>query len=182
MPNYRRHLVPGGCYFFTQVTYRRRHWLCEDLARLILREAITAVRKNHPFDIERWVLLPDHLHCLWRLPEGDSNYSTRWSLIKSRVTGCVAGKVGGRTVTPSRSNRRERSVWQRRFYEHTIRDQEDFRHHSNHIHYNPVKHGLCQAPKDWPYSSFHRWVKEGRYEENWGSQMPPEGIDRIQAE
>ena len=182
MPQYRRNFAPGACYFFTEVTYGRRPWLCLDLARNALRAAIVKVRRHHPFAIEAWVLLPDHLHCLWTLPESDSDYSTRWRLIKSAVTAEIGHVVEASSVSVSRRKRGERSVWQRRFWEHTIRDEADFRIHCDYLHFNPVKHGLCAAPKLWPYSSFHRFVREGRYELEWGSQEVPPGIERVSGE
>jgi putative transposase len=182
MPDYRRNFVPGACYFFTEVTYGRHRWLCRDFARRALREAIVKARRFHPFVIEAWVLLPDHLHCLWTLPDWDSDYSKRWRLIKSSVTTDIGDTVGAKFRSSSRRKRRERSVWQRRFWEHTIRNEEDFRIHCDYIHYNPVKHGLCAAPKLWPYSSFHRFVRERRYELDWGSQAAPAGIERVVGE
>ncbi|PYV91605.1 MAG: transposase [Acidobacteria bacterium] len=179
MPEYRRLFVPGACYFFTVVTYKRSPWLSEDLSRRLLRQAILHVRTKHPFRIEAWVLLPDHLHCLWRLPKGDSDFSTRWNLIKGWVTTHLPHNLQVCNPSNSHRKRREQAVWQRRFWEHRIRDDDDFRHHCDYIHYNPVKHGLCSAPKFWPFSSFHRFVKEGKYDLNWGSQIMPEGIDGI---
>jgi len=169
MTEYRRNFRPGGCYFFTQVTYDRRPWLCNQGARRALRSAIEKVRLKLPFAIAAWVLLPEHLHCIWQLPEGDSDYSARWRLIKTFVTKQrdesweILGKGD------SRKKRQEQTLWQRRFWEHTIRDDEDYRRHCDYIHYNPVKHGLCLAPREWPYSSFHRFVKEGRCESDWVS-------------
>ena len=182
MSNYHRNFAPGACYFFTQVTYHREPWLCEASTRVTLREAIVHVRRKHPFTIEAWVLLPDHLHCLWRLPERDSDYSTRWSLIKSWVTNHMRPSLLLAPQATSRTKRGEKSLWQRRFWEHTIRNDQDYRAHCDYIHFNPVKHSFCQAPKDWLYSSFHRFVKEGRYEVDWGSQSIPVGIDIVGGE
>lgn len=174
MPEYRRFTVAGGTYFFTLVTYKRHPWLCNDFARLTLREGINRVRKNYPFKIDAFVLLPQHLHCIWTLPEGDSNFSTRWRLIKTFVTKHCENKLGLEYPTSkSRLKRRESNLWQRRYWEHLIRDEADFAAHCNYIHYNPVKHGLCQSPKDWSFSSFHRFVKEGIYSENWGVNEVP---------
>jgi REP-associated tyrosine transposase len=181
MVEYRRIFRLGGWYFFTQVTYERRAWLCTPAARATLHNAIISVRDELPFVIAAWVLLPEHLHCIWQLPEGDSDYSTRWRLIKTFVR--KHGEECWRTTekSASRKARHEQALWQRRFWEHTIPDDEDYRRHCDYIHYNPVKHGLCLAPRNWPYSSFHRFVKEGRYESNWGnSESPefPEGIGK----
>ncbi len=119
-------------------------------------------------------LAAEHLHCIWRLPEGDSEYSTRLRLMKTFVTKRRDRSWATMEKSRSQGRRNEQPVWQRRFWEHTVRDDEDYRHHCDYIHYNPVKHGLCPAPRDWPYSSFHRFVQEGRYELGWGSNQPPE--------
>jgi putative transposase len=158
MPNYRRWKEPGRTYFFTLVTYCRIPWLCEEVARRALREGIQTVQQNHPFAIDAIVLLPDHLHCLWTLPEGDANYATRWRLIKSFVTRqCAEDLALASELRPSRQRRGEHNLWQRRFWEHLIRDQADFDRHVHYIHRNPVKHGLCQSPEEWPFSSIHRF-------------------------
>ncbi len=171
MTEYRRLLVPGASYFFTQVTYQRIPWLCTEVARNTLREAINYVRELRPFSIDAIVLLPDHLHCIWTLPEGDSDFSTRWRLIKKYVTRNAKDCLEISTeISLSRQKRQERNLWQRRFWEHLIRDDEDYEKHCDYIHYNPVKHRLCNAPKDWKYSSFHRFVTQGSYSQDWGSE------------
>ncbi len=178
MPEYRRHRAAGGTYFFTVVTFGRRPWLCDEASRAALRRAIDHVRRRHPFRVDAWVLLPDHLHCLWTLPEGDSDYSTRWRLIKGFVARSLGG--GGETgeLGPSRARKGEMGRWQRRFWEHTIRDERDFEAHSDYIHFNPVKHGLCGSPGDWPWSTIHRWTRAGVYPAGWGDTEPPlpEGV------
>ena len=123
------------------------------------------MRQAHPFQIDGIVILPDHLHTLWTLPEGDDDYSLRWRQIKSAFSRRLDE---GETVSASRSRKRERGVWQRRFWEHTIRDDEDFARHLDYIHYNPVKHGHVKRVADWPYSSFHRHVQQGIYSLEWG--------------
>ena len=179
MVEYRRNFKPGGRYFFTQVAYERRAWLCTQWARGTLRNAIEKVRQEFPFVIDAWVLLPEHLHCIWRLPEGDADYSTRWRLIKTFVTKHRDNSWVLPRKNDSRKKRQEQTLWHRRYWEHTIRDDEDYRRHCDYIHYNPVKHGLCPAPKLWPYSSFHRFVKEGRYELNWGGNECPGSFEGI---
>ncbi|MSO22086.1 MAG: transposase [Acidobacteria bacterium] len=179
MAEYRRSFRPGGCYFFTQVTYRRMPWLCAGWARQALRKVIEEVRRQLPFVIEAWVLLPQHLHCIGRLPEGDPDYSTRWRLIKTSVTKHRDESWVMLQSTGSREKGREQTLWQRRFWEHTIRDAEDYGRHCDYIHFNPVKHGLRVAPREWPYSTFHRFVKAGRYEPDWGSHDPPESFEGI---
>jgi len=165
---YRRAKTKGGTYFFTVVTHDRRKFLCRPASVSLLREAFRNVMAEHHFQIDAVVLLPDHLHCIWTLPDGDSDFSTRWRLIKSYFTrGC--DPVCHSPPSASRQKKQERAVWQRRFWEHQIRDERDFTQHVEYIHYNPVKHGLVKAPKDWPYSSFHRAVRRGIYSEEWGA-------------
>lgn len=157
MPNYRRIHCAGSSYFFTHVTYQRYPWLCTDLGRQGLREAIITVRRKYPFTIDAFVLLPDHLHCIWTLPEADSDYAKRWRLIKLMVTKACGQKLAlPSQKTPSGLRRREGNLWQRRYWEHRLRDERDFINHCNYIHHNPVKHGLVSAPTDWPYSTIHR--------------------------
>ena len=158
MMEYRRLIFSGERYAFTVVTYGRSPWLCEDIARVAMRDAIEHVRKRYPFSIEAMVLLPDHLHCIWTLPEGDSDYSTRWRLIKTYVTRKCADHLDLSTeITESRWKRGERNLWQRRYWEHWIRDDVDFSNQCNYIHNNPVKHGYCKIPTDWQYSTIHRF-------------------------
>ena len=134
----------------------------------LLRQAFRHVMEWHPFIIDAFVLLPDHLHCIWTLPEGDMDFSKRWRLIKSYFTKkCDHGYKN--TPSASRKKKNEQAVWQRRFWEHLIRDDEDYLRHVEYIHYNPVKHGLVKAPKDWPYSSFHKYMRERKYDLNWGA-------------
>ena len=175
MPEYRRAKEPGATYFFTVVTFKRQKFLCEPESRNILRSAIKKVKGTYPFLIEAWVLLPEHLHCIWTLPEGDSDYSTRWAVIKKeftkRITRIKTNALGNIEITNSRKKRRESRVWQRRFWEHMIRDQDDFNQHIDYIHYNPVKHSLVKEPRQWPFSTFHGFVKSGLYPEDWGAHV-----------
>jgi putative transposase len=150
---YRRDFTPGGTYFFTVVTAERRPLLAEPMTVTLLRGAFRTVLTHHPFRIDAIVVLPDHLHTIWTLPEGDSDYSRRWNRIKSLFTaGCPAHLRSVPSAT--RISRREQAVWQRRFWEHRSRDDADFNHHVSYIHWNPVKHGLVQTPGEWAYSSF----------------------------
>ena len=171
---YSRARLKGGTYFFTVVTHKRVKIFHRSDNVELLRQAFRKVIKRHPFKIEAFVLLPDHLHCIWTLPQGDADFSTRWRLIKtyfSRHIGFV-GWVEERNPTKkttSRLRKNEKSIWQRRFWEHLIRNNEDFRRHVEYIHYNPVKHGLTKAPCDWDYSSFHRYVEKGKYNIKWGA-------------
>jgi putative transposase len=127
-----------------------------------LRIAFRETRQNHPFTM---VVLPDHLHVVWTMPEGDADFATRWRLIK---TGFSLRLADGERISDSRAAKGERGIWQRRYWEHTIRDERDFAHHVDYIHINPVKHGLVTRVQDWPYSSFHRMVKLGIYPEDCG--------------
>ena len=163
MPDYRRHRVPGGTYFFT-VNLLDRH--CDLLIAEIesLRAAVRQTRSRLPFHIDAWVVLPDHTHCLWTLPPGDSDYSGRWKTIKTLFSGSLP-PIENRS--PARHRRGERGIWQRRFWEHTISDDRDYAAHMDTIHFNPVKHGLVSAVADWPFSSFHRCVAAGLYPPRW---------------
>ena len=175
MPNYRRPKLPGGTFFFTVVTCRRRKILTNPDCRDTMRNVIEHVRKKRPFTIESLVLLPDHLHCIWKLPKNDDEVSIRWNLIKSgfsKLMKPVYHKY--EWMTDSKTSKRETTIWQRRYWEHQIRDDRDFEKHMDYIHYNPVKHGLANRVKDWPYSTFHRFVKEGIYPETWGGESTVE--------
>ncbi len=169
MSQYRRYYVPGGMFFITVVTYNRIPLFSnvENIVRL--RQAIAKMQTEKPFEITAAVVLPDHLHFIWSLPPGDSNYSQRVSRFKVLFTRSLRGKGAlSVDVSPSRRKHRESNVWQRRFWEHTIRDQDDLHRHLDYIHYNPVKHGLVSCPHFWKYSSFHKWIKQGQYEPSWG--------------
>jgi len=170
---YRRWRKPGGLYFFTAVTYNRLPILTSDAARPLLRKALEGTQEERPFEILAMVLLPDHLHTLWRLPPGDDAYPTRWRLVKSRFTRSLL-ESGYREphLTRSRQSRHEHGVWQRRGWEHVIRGEDDWKNHFDYIHYNPVKHGLVLSPRDWPYSTFPKYVALGEYEEQWGVSEP----------
>lgn len=168
MPEYRRSYVEGGTYFFTVVTYQRQPILTGEPARRILRQAWSEVKQRYPFETIAVCLLPEHIHCIWRLPDGDADYSTRWKEIKRRFTNGYLKNVGpGGERNASRQKQQEAAVWQRRFWEHTIENEEDLEVHLDYVHYNPIKHGLVERAMDWPYSSFSRYVKEGIYDEGW---------------
>ncbi|MBC8551327.1 MAG: transposase [Candidatus Brocadiales bacterium] len=169
MSNYRRANAKGGTYFFTVVTYRRQEFLCNENVRTALRDGISDVQTKHPFTIDGWVLLPNHLHCIWTLPEHDSNFGIRWAMIKRFITKrCGPDLRRDDWMNASKRKRNESTIWQRRFWEHMIRDEDDFNKHLNYIHFNPVKHGLVTCVKDWPHSTFHRCVREGIYPPDWG--------------
>jgi putative transposase len=165
MPNYRRAWHPGGTYFFT-VNLLQRHG--NDLLTRhvdLLREIVISVQSRHTFHIHRWVVLPDHMHCVLEFPEKDCDFATRWRLIKM---GFSKGLPKTERLSKVRVNRGERGIWQRRYWEHLIRDDADFQSHMDYLHFNPVKHGLVARAKDWPYSTFHRLVKQGIYPPDWG--------------
>jgi len=167
MPEYRRSRV-GSTYFFTVITYERQPFLCLDEPREVLREVIKETRILYPFEIKAWVLLPDHLHTIWKLPEDDARYSMRWGFIKKEFTKRLKNPLSIAPTTTSRFRHREGNLWQRRFWEHTIRDDDDYRRHVDYIHYNPVKHGLVARAGDWAYSTFQRYRQEGLYPADWG--------------
>jgi putative transposase len=169
MPEYRRLYVPGGTVFLTLVTYRRIP-LFDSAAQVdLLRTATAAVRSEWPFDVVGVVVLPDHLHFLWALPPGDADYSKRVGRLKALFTKSIRGPDHrDRDVSTSRRRHREADVWQRRFWDHGIRDDGDLIRHLDYIHYNPVRHGYVACPHAWPYSSFGHWVRAGEYEPEWG--------------
>mgnify|MGYP001195774301 CR=1 FL=1 len=154
--HYRRALQKGGRYFFTLVTHDRKPIFNHPETVFLLRNTFKRVKRNYPFDIDAAVILPDHLHCIWTLPCHDDDFSTRWRLIKSGFA-----KAYGHPLP----------LWQNRFWEHLIRDEQDYRQHLDYIHFNPVKHGYVQSPGQWPYSSFHRFAALGFYDEGWGRSV-----------
>ncbi|WP_323001716.1 REP-associated tyrosine transposase [Denitromonas sp.] len=157
MVRYRRNYVPGGTYFFTvTLRDRRSDWLTRHID--LLRVAIVRTRSHHPFRIDAMVVLPDHLHMIMTLPEGDADYSLRWRRIKALFTRGL--QLRGLAT---------RGIWQRRFWEHTVRDDDDLQRHVDYIHFNPVKHGHAERPCDWPYSTIHRDIADGRIGANWGT-------------
>ncbi len=165
MVAYRRNFIPGASYFFTVTLRDRSSSLLTDKID-DLREVIRSVRTERPFTIDAIVILPDHLHCIWTLPHNDADYSIRWREIKSRFSRRVPD---GEPRTTGRINKSERGIWQRRFWEHTLRDSLDVERHVDYIHYNPVKHSYVDTVAEWPYSSFHRFVSQEQYPLDWGS-------------
>ncbi len=167
MSDYRRNRVAGGTYFFTVNLFDRQERLLVEHVDA-LRAAVRQVRAQRPFHIDAWVVLPDHMHCVWTLPLGDDDYSSRWKAIKIAFS-----KALPRTeqLSAVRERKSERGIWQRRFWEHTIRDERDYAAHVDYVHINPFKHGLVQRVADWPYSSFHRFVAEGVYPQDWAGEV-----------
>ena len=174
---YRRSNTPGATYFFTVVTFQRRPLFAVPDNAALLKSALRYVMARRPFTIDAFVMLPDHLHCMWTLPPGDADFATRWMLVKSHFSRQCSASY----KTPPSAARRakgEQTVWQRRYWEHQIRDEADFAAHCDYIHYNPVKHGLVARPADWVHSSFARFVKRGIYPADWGvaSVDFPDGV------
>lgn len=165
MRSYIRTRIPGATYFFTVNLAKREenHLLVDRIDAL--RAAYRTTCQNHPFRTDAIVVLPEHLHVLWTLPPGDADFATRWALIKARFSRSVDNNE---FRSKSRLRKRERGVWQRRYYEHTIRDAQDLVRHVDYIHWNPVKHGWVERVADWPYSSFHKFVRAGLLPVDWG--------------
>ena len=165
MPNYRRFRVPGGTWFFTLALQDRRSDL---LTRHIdaLRIAVCETRRRRRFIINAWVVLPDHMHCVITLPRGDCDFSNRIKAMKIRFVRQIAATE---RRSPEQTARRERNVWQRRFWEHAIRDRDDFARHADYVHFNPVKHGYVLSASHWPWSTFNQWVEAGVYPRDWAS-------------
>lgn len=172
MSDYRRLRIPGGTYFFTVNLLDRGSDL---LIRHIdaLRVAVRTTRASRPFHIDAWVVLPEHLHCVWTLPPGDEDFSNRWKAIKIRF---VQHLPANEPRSACRALRGERGIWQRRFWEHAIRDEADYARHVDYIHFNPVRHGWSGTVREWPYSTFHRWVEAGLYPPTWAGGDTQEGM------
>ncbi|MET0878760.1 MAG: transposase [Tardiphaga sp.] len=171
MPNYRRALVPGGCWFFTvNLLDRRQTLLVDHIAAL--RDAVARTRRSHPFEIDAFIVLPDHLHAIWTLPDGDHDFSMRWRLIKLRFAKALPRQEPLDAVQVRRG---ERGIWQRRFWEHLIRDENDYERHVAYCYINPVKHGLVTRVSDWPHSSFHRDARAGLVPQDWAGDVDHPG-------
>lgn len=172
MNNYLQSYLYGNVFCFTQVTYQRKPIFKHKENIQILYSAVTKIKTAQPFEIDALVILPDHLHCIWRLPENDQDYSSRWREIKKMVS---------RSINPNINYLRERPIWQRRSRDFAIATEHDWRKYLDYIHYNPVKHGYAKKPSDWPWSSFHTAVKKGWYKPGWGT-TEPEAIDNQEFE
>jgi len=169
MSNYRRAFVPGGCSFFTvNLLDRRRRLLTDHIDAL--RAATGFTQTRHP--LRSTPVLPDHIHAVWTLPPGDADFSLRWRLIKIAFAQAVPATEPRSHVRIARG---ERAIWQRRFWEHLIRDEEDFRRHVEYCYINPVKHGLVTRVRDWPHSSFHRDVQAELFPEDWAGDVSEQG-------
>ncbi|MDX5364591.1 MAG: transposase [Pseudazoarcus pumilus] len=173
MPDYRRAWHPGGTWFFTVAALQRRGNDVFTRHIDILREQVRAVRQRHPFVIHGWVVLPEHMHCVIELPPGDTDFATRWRLIKANFSKRLPAAERRSAVRRARG---ERGIWQRRYWEHLVRDEADFRAHMDYLHFNPVKHGHVQRVVDWPYSTFHRLVEQGVYAADWAGSAAGDGL------
>ena len=183
MPKYHRVYIPGSSVFLTLVTYHRTPIFQDPENIQRLRWATAMTKTDMEFEITAAVILPDHIHFMWTLPEEDTNYSKRVGRLKVLLTQSLRGSQSlPKDVCISRQKHRESNVWQRRFWEHTIRDEADWIKHLNYIHFNPVKHQLVRCPHQWEYSSFHRYVREGYYSEDWGCQCDGRVVERAIAE
>ncbi|MBR0740394.1 transposase [Bradyrhizobium liaoningense] len=163
---YRRNFLPGGTYFFTVTLIDRRSSLLTDNIDA-LRSAFRSARKERPFEIDAIVILPDHLHAVMSLPLDDANFVGRWRRIKGHFSSALlhaAAKI-------ARHSSGELALWQRRYWEHTIRDEGDFARHVDYVHFNPVKHGHVRRVGDWPHSSFHRYVRAGLLPVDWAGEV-----------
>jgi putative transposase len=160
---YRRARAPGGTYFFTvNLADRRSSLLTQRIDTL--RHAVRRVKQHHPFHILAWVVLPDHMHAIWVMPDHDPDYSKRWRLIKQRFSKSIEQEE---IISLSRQCKNERGIWQRRFWEHQIRNEKDLQNHLDYIHINPVKHGHATRASEWPYSSIHRYIRQGLITQDW---------------
>jgi len=165
---YRRANISGASYFFTLVTEKRQQLFLDDINVNLLRQAFRHVMKKRPFVIDAAVILPEHLHCIWTLPANDADFSTRWRLIKTWFTKHCDEKYKN-IPNQARIKKQQQAIWQHRYWEHYLRDQTDFEHHVNYIHYNPVKHGYVKCPSDWRYSSIHRYIRQDVLDKDWGA-------------
>ncbi len=163
MPNYIRARFPGGYYFFTVVTYKRKRIFHHEASIELIKSAIEQAQYSYPFETVASCLLPDHIHCIWKLPDDDVDFSRRWSFIKSHFSRNYHANHKRSNISVSRINKGEVAVWQRRFWEHQIRDERDLQKHVDYIHYNPVKHGYVEEPEDWSESSYLKFVEKGFY-------------------
>jgi putative transposase len=166
MPNYRRAWVPGGCYFFTVALAERKSSLLTERIHA-LRQAVRCAQRARPFRIDAFVILPNHLHCIWTLPPGDAAFATRWAHIKSTFSRSIPCRE---RIRDSRILKRERGIWQRRYWEHLVRDERDLHRHIDYVHFNPVKHGLVSCVSKWPWSTFHRYVRRGILPADWSGE------------
>jgi len=167
---YRRTRVKGSTYFFTvNLANRKSTLLIDEIDQL--KQVVNAVKKRHPFKLDALVLLPDHLHAIWTLPNNDRDYAKRWMLIKAGFSRRISKSE---KINKSRQKKGERGIWQRRYCEHLIRDDDDYEKHVNYIHHNPVKHDYVDKAIDWPYSTIHKYIAKGVLTRDWGCEAESE--------
>jgi len=170
---YRRSQIAGGTYFFTlNLAERKRSLLVDEFD--LLRSVFNKVKKRHPFVLDAMVVLPDHLHVMFTLPSDDNDFAKRWMLIKSGFSRQLPARE---RINKSRKSKGERGIWQRRYWEHLIRNDRDYKHHVDYIHFNPVKHGYVERAVDWPYSTIHHFIRRGLLTSDWGDGCADGGID-----
>lgn len=174
---YKRYIQPGGTYFFTVVTYNRKRVFSNTNNISSFMNAINCVQNNHPFDNLAYCILPDHIHMIWKLPDNDGDYPIRWQLIKSDFSRNY--KNIDEIPTASRIRKHERMVWQRRYWEHYIRDDLDLKNHMEYVFYNPVKHRLAKSPFEWKYGNFSDYVSDGLYDQQWGLNIESNHFENI---
>lgn len=178
---YQRYFQPGGTFFFTIVTYKRRKIFISEKTINLFNESVKCVQQRHPFEIQAFCICPDHIHMIWKLPEDDVDYPTRLRLIKSHFSHHYNDK--NRFGLPeSRIKKGEKTIWQRRYWEHFIRNEEDFSRHIEYIHFNPVKHGLVDSPILWKFSSFSDFVQQGLYPADWGENSSMDYLNKYDYE
>lgn len=178
---YRRFFEPGGTFFFTVVTYERRNLFKQQKACDLFIKSLEHVQKRHTFNVIAYCICLDHIHMIWTLSESDRDYPTRWRLIKSFFSHHWKD-MDGISVPESRRNKHERVIWQRRYWEHHIRDESDLKNHIEYIHYNPVKHGYVKSAFDWKLSSFEDYVSKGLYSMDWGTNVDMEYLEKYGSE
>lgn len=173
MSHYRRNYTQGGTFFFTvKLAHPKSRLLVEHID--LLRDAYAWVQNRYPFETVAVCVLPDHIHAVWTLPAGDDDYSLRWKLLKRRFSDTFPA---AENRSESKMRRGDKGIWQRRFYEHTVRDDADLRRCVDYVYFNPVKHGLVRNVCDWPFSSFHRDVERGLFPRDWGGNREVLGMN-----
>jgi len=173
MTNIRRYYIPDSIVFVTSVTKNRNKVFLEEQNNILLFQTIESVKNEIPLELTAYVVLPDHFHFLIKMPDETNNFSKILQLIKGRFTNNFKISQG---ITDSIS------IWQKRFWDHIIRSEQDLKNHLDYIHWNPVKHGFVDEPGEWPQSSFRKWVKIGLYEEDWGNSQEPANIQKMNFE
>jgi len=179
MPNYKRFYLENSSVFITVVTYNRNMILIENVD--LLRDCLNATKDIFDFEIDAFVILPDHFHVILS-PKNINEFSKIMGYFKKEFTKAIGDEFKNSNISESRLKRNEKGVWQRRFYEHIIRDEDDLRKHLDYIHYNPIKHGYVSSVNDWEFSSFNKFVQLNNYDEDWGSKLDIKHIEELEYE